>query len=171
MGSFIGSAEPYYLIEMRGNNTLVELNDAIQNALQWDNDHLYSFFIRKSADDKKFMEEVRRMVAIKYEFLDYLGKKGGARSAGVNDEIERKVKEQAKQGVEYSHPYELEEWQRSAKIGISRLGLSENDRFEYLFDYGDEHRFDISVVAVKDAEEEQKGPRMVKRFGRTPRQY
>lgn len=40
-------------IEMRGDQTLEDLHDAIQDAFGWDNDHLYSFYLSGKAFDER----------------------------------------------------------------------------------------------------------------------
>lgn len=40
-------------VEMRGDQTLDDLHEAIQEAFNWDNDHLYSFFLSGKAWDSK----------------------------------------------------------------------------------------------------------------------
>lgn len=42
---FMGDKRIYRTIEVRSNQTLEDLHAAIQRAMRWDNDHLYSFFL------------------------------------------------------------------------------------------------------------------------------
>lgn len=48
--SFRRRKDVWRKIELKTNNTLVDLNDAIQDAIGWDNDHLYSFFMNGKED-------------------------------------------------------------------------------------------------------------------------
>jgi hypothetical protein len=76
-------------------------------------------------------------------------------------------------------------WDRSAEIGspwsdchlhthqvkIGTLDLKPGRRFLYLFDYGDNHEFDISVVRIDLVTHRGDYPRIVAARGRAPQQY
>lgn len=51
--SLPGHTNAWRKIEMRGDQTLEQLHLAIQNVFEFDNDHLYSFFMSGKAWDKK----------------------------------------------------------------------------------------------------------------------
>jgi hypothetical protein len=51
---------------------------------------------------------------------------------------------------------------------VGSLGLKVNDAFGYWFDFGDDWRHQINVVAI---EEEQKYPRVIKKVGQSPPQH
>lgn len=44
----------YRTIELRSDQTLEDLHLAIQQAIQWDNDHLYSFYLNGVAHDERY---------------------------------------------------------------------------------------------------------------------
>jgi hypothetical protein len=45
-------------------------------------------------------------------------------------------------------------------------------KFLYLFDYGDEHRFEVQLVEVNpDAPRDVRYPRVLETHGKPPRQY
>jgi hypothetical protein len=44
-------------------------------------------------------------------------------------------------------------------------------RFLYLFDYGDEHRFEVQLLAINPAAAKGKYPRIVEQHGENPSQY
>jgi hypothetical protein len=60
---------------------------------------------------------------------------------------------------------------RSAAVKIRDLGLRLKQRFLYLFDYGDEHRFEVQLIAINPEAPKRKRPRVVERHGRNPKQY
>jgi hypothetical protein len=106
-------------IECKLSNTLADLNKAIQIALDWDDDHLYSFFIK----DKEYVREPEE-----YDDLD------------------------------------------ANKCALEMLKLRRKQKFKYVFDYGDEWKFDIEVIdfgTVKD----EKYPKLLESKGKAPEQY
>lgn len=62
----------------------------------------------------------------------------------------------------YSHP-EADDDKPADKVGISRLNLEIKQKFCYLYDYGDEYRFEVELTAVKDPEKDLDYPRESKR--------
>ena len=44
----------YRIIAMLPNQTLEDIHEAIQRAINWDNDHLYSFFMDGVTHDKRY---------------------------------------------------------------------------------------------------------------------
>jgi hypothetical protein len=115
-------------IELRSKQTLEDLHHAIQRAIHWDADHLYSFFMSGDEDDDLYR---------------------------------------------FSCPYEEDypPWTHEAVIGA--LGLVVNHKFLYLFDYGDNHRFEVEVVGLTPQAERGKGtyPRVIESTGEAPEQY
>jgi len=57
------------------------------------------------------------------------------------------------------------------QVEIGRLELREGQRFLYLFDYGDEHEFDVTVVALTPLAPRAVYPRVVEHHGASPPQY
>ena len=55
-------------------------------------------------------------------------------------------------------------------INVKSLRLRKNQKFGYLFDYGDNHEFEIKVVSVKTTEKARHVPNFVC-FGTPPEQY
>jgi hypothetical protein len=52
------------------------------------------------------------------------------------------------------------------------LGLRPRHKFSYLFDFGDDHEFNIQVAEVQPtANKRAKYPRVTARHGRAPQQY
>ena len=114
-------------LELRAEQTLEDLHRAIQAALAWDNDHLYSFFLNH--------DEAAELYC-------------------------------------FSCPQQKDNppWTHEAVAG--ELGLVRQRKFLYLFDYGDQHLFEIEVVDIqKQAAPKVKYPRVADRQGEAPSQY
>lgn len=63
--------------------------------------------------------------------------------------------------TEYAHP---EAESRSAdRVKINQLDLNVKQKFAYIYDFGDENRFEVEVIATHDPEKKVKYPREVKR--------
>ncbi|MBU0757606.1 MAG: plasmid pRiA4b ORF-3 family protein [Nanoarchaeota archaeon] len=114
-------------IEMKSEDTLVDLQNAIQSAFKLDNDHLYSFFM-----DNIFYSR------------DY--------------------------NMEYTDP-RMPEGRRTADVPIGMFDLKFSQKFAYIFDFGDEHRFNIEVVGFEKIKKRAKYPRVIESKGRALRQY
>jgi Plasmid pRiA4b ORF-3-like protein len=116
----------YRTIEMRSEETLEDLHDAIQSAWRWDSDHLYSFFMNGQRGDERYR---------------------------------------------FSSPWEEDVvwWAHEGVLGA--LGLTLKHKFLYLFDYGDNHEFEIEVVGIREKAEPGTYPRVIDSNGKAPRQY
>jgi len=51
------------------------------------------------------------------------------------------------------------------------LGLRMKQKFLYLYDYGDEHRFEVQLVGINPEAPKGRYPRIVESHGKAPRQY
>ncbi|RME44529.1 MAG: plasmid pRiA4b ORF-3 family protein [Chloroflexi bacterium] len=122
--TYLEKPNVWRVIEIAGDQTLDDLHYAIQAAVNFDADHLYSFFMSGRAWDD---------------------------------------------ATEYASPYA--EGRSAAGVKIRDLGLRLKQRFLYLFDYGDEHRFEVQLLAVNPDAPKGKYPRVVERHGRNPEQY
>ena len=122
--TYLRDPDIWRVIEMRGDQTLDDLHYAIQDAVDFDADHLYSFFMSGRAWDKT---------------------------------------------TEYASPYT--EGRSAARVRIRDLRLRPKQRFLYLFDYGDEHRFEVQLLDVNPEGPKGKYPRIVERHGPNPEQY
>lgn len=114
-------------IEMKATQTLEDLHEAIQDALEWDNDHLYSFYM----DNKFYSKEP---------------------------------------DVEYTCPYEPE-GRKTADVQVGIFDLKKGQKFAYLFDFGDDHRFEIEVIGFGNIEKGKKYPMLVDSKGKLLEQY
>jgi hypothetical protein len=60
----------------------------------------------------------------------------------------------------------------AAHVQIGELDLRLKQRFLYLFDYGDEHRFEVQLISINvDAPKDVSYPRELERHGEDPEQY
>lgn len=62
--------------------------------------------------------------------------------------------------TEYSHPQA--EGKRADKAKIYQMGLKLKQKFLYIYDFGDEYRFEVEFVDIKETENGAKYPRKVK---------
>jgi hypothetical protein len=106
------------------HGNLQSLHYAIQDAVDFDADHLYSFFMSGQAWDEE---------------------------------------------TEYASPHA--QGRSAARVRIGDLNLRMKQRFLYLFDYGDEHHFEVQLVGVNPDAPKEKYPRVAERHGKNPPQY
>ncbi len=71
--------------------------------------------------------------------------------------------------TEYASPYG--EGRSAARMRIGDLRLRMKQRFLYLFDYGDEHRFEVQLTATNPDAPKGRYPKLVEKHGRNPPQY
>jgi hypothetical protein len=112
---------------MKASQTLEDLHVAIQDAIGWDSDHLYSFFM-----DNKFNS--------------------------------------MEPDAEFTCPYEPE-GRKTADIAVGAFALKKGQKFAYLFDFGDNHRFEIEVFDFGKVEKVKKYPVLLESKGKSPEQY
>jgi Plasmid pRiA4b ORF-3-like protein len=113
----------YRNIAMSNEHTLDDLHDAIQDAFDFGNDHLYAFFLDKSRWS----------------------------------------------GRAFYHP-ETQDGYPSDAMQIGELALREKQTFEYLFDFGDNWRFAVTVMSIKE-EPYENDPEIIESVGVSPEQY
>jgi hypothetical protein len=56
-------------------------------------------------------------------------------------------------------------------VPIEQLNLNEGQSFLYLFDYGDNHEFDVTVLRINPLAPKGKYPRVLEYHGQVPPQY
>ncbi len=115
--------DAWFVIEMRGDQTLHDLHRTILDGADFDQDHLYSFYRSGRAWDK----------ATEYR----LGRDA----------------------------------QHSSRTRIGDLSLRMKQRLLYLYDFGDEHHFDVQLVATSAEPPHGGYPRIVEQHGKMPPQY
>ena len=122
--TYLGKPGVWRTIEIAEDQSLDDLHYAIQEAVDFDADHLYSFFMSGRAWD---------------DSTEYTSPHANGRSA--------------------------------AQVKIRNLNLRMKQRFLYLFDYGDEHRFGVQLVGVNSDAPKGDYPRVVECHGNNPPQY
>ncbi|OPY59232.1 MAG: Plasmid pRiA4b ORF-3-like protein [Pelotomaculum sp. PtaU1.Bin035] len=111
-------------IRISASNTLQHLHEAIQDAFEFYDDHLYAFFM----DGQPWSSNAYW-------------------SRGDNQP-----------------PY-------ADKAVIGRLGFVRGQRFLYLFDFGDEWKFDVRVEEILDSDLPPARPLVIGKKGQSPEQY
>jgi hypothetical protein len=122
--TYLRDPEVWRVIEIAEHQTLDDLHHAIQEAVGFGGDHLYSFFMSNRAWDR---------------------------------------------ATEYASPQA--DGSSATKVKVGDLRLRMKQRFLYLFDYGDEHRFEVQLVALNPDAPEDRYPKLVESQGEDPSQY
>jgi len=179
--SLPGAGRVWRKIEMGADQTLEDLHFAIQDAYEWDADHLYSFFMSGQAWDESSEyclpegadpwgepmtdegseepfapgpDEEQRA-----QLLQTLNEQ-----FGISPELSERVLGDF--GPMYAGPGDVR------TTILESLGLKPKQEFMYLFDYGDEWRFKVRVHAINEnADPEAEYPRLVESVGEAPEQY
>ena len=233
--SLPGPQQCWRKIEMADHQTLEELHLAIQNAFEFDNDHLYSFFMSGKAWDSK----------TEYSLPEGEGPFGSMMWMGVDDDPldnpDGLIIDGLEATEELSEPLDLEQflreeiqemttdpqeqemilqtmkaiveaddktfkrltlemtkeagaealsmimqmrmlrevWQDVVKkverdvrtVTLESLNLRARKKFLYLFDYGDEWRFNVQVDSINKKADEGEYPKITETVGKAPPQY
>jgi hypothetical protein len=122
--TYLRDPEVWLMLEIAEHQTLDDLHYAVQRAVDFDADHLYSFFMSNRAWDRS---------------------------------------------SEYASPHA--DGSSAAQIPVGNLRLRMKQRFLYLFDYGDEHRFEVQLVATNPDAPQDRYPKVVESHGEAPSQY
>jgi hypothetical protein len=123
--SYRGMPDSYREIEIAEDQNFEDLHLMIQKAFDWDDDHLYSFFMGRRPYDK---------------------------------------------ATEIGSPWS-ECKRHTHQVTLGGIGLKIKQRFLYLFDYGDDHLFDLEVRAINPQAPKGKYPKIVASHGPAPSQY
>lgn len=111
-------------IEISAHDTLLNLHRSIQEAFEFDNDHLYAFFM----DGKRWSREM------------------------------------------FTSPSD-EEGPHVDQVRIGELGLYVGQKILYLFDFGDEWRFQVRLEDIRMESPRPSKPKIVEKKGKAPEQY
>jgi hypothetical protein len=154
---FMWDKKIYRVIEMRSKHTLADLHRAIQQAIKWDDDHLYSFHMGGKLDDPRYEIQCAAAHAFTFGrlplFLDFVEMPEGLDTDDEEDEEGEAGGLVAEDAV------------------LGELGLVLKHKFIYQFDYGDDHQFEVEVVDIKPKAERGKYPRVIQSQGEAPPQY
>lgn len=183
--SIPGTGRVWRKIEMGADQTLAQLHLAIQDAFDFDNDHLYSFFMSGRAWDKDTEYSLPEGVPP----WSILPEAGDGEEEATDGELVEAEEEELTPVESESTPDEVDDFldalwadllaiealrgERDVrKVTVGSLDLEVGETFMYLFDYGDEWRFKVRVHAVdEDAPEDADYPLIVEEVGEPPSQY
>jgi hypothetical protein len=129
-------------IAVRGDQTLDDLHEAIFDAFDRYDDHLYSFYLPPPGTKKLAMSKAR-------DYAEY-GSPNLCEDEG---------------------PFSDPDFPNAAETKLSSLKLKPKQLFFYLFDFGDEWWHDVTVEAINAPAEKGKYPRVVETHGDSPPQY
>ncbi len=115
-------SDVWFMLELRGDQTLHDLHFAILDAADFDSDHMYSFYLSGRAWDE-------------------------------------------------ATEYGLQQAKHSSRTRLDNLRLRLKQRWLYLFDYGDQHEFDVQLIATSSDQPSGDYPRLIEQHGQMPPQY
>ncbi len=216
------SGRTWRKIEMRGDHTLEDLHHVIQDAFEFDDDHLYSFFMsgkawdkdseytlpervspygqlfiegEEIADDEADESEMPNLDDFLLEYLEGLNIDDEA-TAELLPQIKDYIEARQDPGVPLAERLAAligrdvpsvmillilirrnwEDWERDEqrdvrKVTIESLELTVGKKFLYLFDYGDEWRFNVRLDAIHETDQPDAFPKIVQMVGKPPPQY
>jgi hypothetical protein len=184
--SLPGTGRTWRKIEMSADQTLEDLHFAIQDAYDWDADHLYSFFMSGQAWDESseyclpegsdpwgepmYDEEEEEWPELTPEEHEQALR--ALFSGGEGMTVEEM---QAHVDAFWDEYLAEEDALGPGNVQITtleELNLETGQEFMYLFDYGDEWRFKVRVHTVNDdADPDAEYPRLVESVGEAPEQY
>lgn len=134
----------YREIELNGADTLETLHEAIFQAYDRGDKHMYSFYLSRvqlESLDKVTQYAEYTLTAVMDGFADF--------DRGDKAHITGDV----------------------AETTVAELGLEVNDMLYYLFDFGDEWWHELTLLSISEKTEPGDYPRIVNRVGESPSQY
>jgi hypothetical protein len=138
-----GAKSIWRRIAIRGSQTLEDLHFAIYDAYDRYDEHLYAYY---------------------FPGFPSRGKRGPDRFKGV---------------IEYVHPMMLDEpgplgdhpIRDASQTKIASLKLAKGQKFDYLFDFGDEWWHELVVEQTSGEPDKETYPRVIEKKGESPPQY
>lgn len=159
-------------IELKGSQTLADLHDAIQEAMGWDDPHLYLFFV----DGKEWSEDKSKLyrcpdpyAGVDFIHIDAMRKDTLIASLEPEDLVKIDPDKMFFMG-DYFGGMDGFKRLKSADV-LSAKFLTAGHEFLYLFDFGDEHLFSVRVVGFGEVKKGEKYPKLVHADGKAPPQY
>jgi hypothetical protein len=195
--SLPGFGRVWRKIEMEADRTLEDLHHAIQDAFDFDDDHLYSFFMSGRAWDESTeycLPDGVDPYGLNFDEFDE-EQEGEEAQTPEEPTLSREMTEdEAREALLVLQDKTLtldkmrerlgplwdllfERLQESLEPGdvrettLESLELERGREFLYIFDYGDEWRFRIRVHAINPNAPEGEYPRIVQSVGEAPAQY
>jgi hypothetical protein len=161
-------------MELRSYHTLEDLHLTIQRAFQWDDDHLYSFYLNGLLHDPRY--EVPHPALLEQDggfpfFALPIELAGDTEAADDVKQLLVRLGVIPQTAPRGDAKEADEEPLASVNAVIGELGLVPGHAFLYLFDFGDENVFWVTVEAVKAKAGRGTYPRVVDKQGKAPPQY
>jgi hypothetical protein len=187
--SLPGTGRTWRKIELRADQTLHDLHTAIQYTFEWDNDHLYAFYMSGKAWDSSSEYRLPEGHAPWDEYIEDDEDETELEPREVTPEEREAELRRFFGGDSGLTLAEMENrladfwesfWENAAESGpgnsleteLVALNLQPKQEFMYLFDFGDEHRFKVRVHAINEqADPAVDYPRLVEAVGDSPPQY
>ena len=195
--SIPGFGRVWRKIEMEVNQTLEDLHLAIQAAFDFDDDHLYSFFMSGRAWDESTEYSLPEGVDPYGLYLDGFDEEQEGEETQTQEEPAPPpgfTEEEAREALVVLKDESLSAEEKRERLGplwdllldafldslgpgdvrettLESLNLERGREFLYIFDYGDEWRFRIRLHAINPDASEGDYPRIVQSVGEAPEQY
>ena len=195
--SIPGLGRVWRKIEMEANQTLEELHWAIQDAFEFDDDHLYSFFMSGRPWDESTeycLPEGVDPDGFYFEEFDEVQEGEEMQTQEEPVPLPEMTEEEAGEALAVLDDESLTLEEKRERLGLlwdlvlaavldslapgdvrettlESLELEPGREFLYLFDYGDEWRFKVRVHAINPDAPEGDYPRIVQSVGEAPEQY
>jgi len=212
-----GDADLSRTIEIPTEQTLEDLHLAIQDAFEWDNDHLYTFFMNGKAHDPLYEIAGPETADDSFPFTfgaprlarttaqmpldpetgapssDLTALQESSHRGGALDQRDDAPPADPQPATGPCFPIPESQLQRigadffaagavdDEELGeeyfstieaiLGELGLVSKHKFLYLFDYGDEHLFEVEVLGTAPASPDAAYPRVVAQAGGPLAQY
>ncbi len=152
-------------IALRPEQTLAALHVAIQDAFAWDADHLYSFFLRGKARDNDYEISGPEGDPFFFGGLSAEAPQLLTEEEAAVAETEALAGDGDNEGAEDGEPLD------ATTVALGQLGLRVGHTLLDYFDYGDDHMFDVTLVAIWPQAAPGDYPRLVELEGKAPPQY
>ena len=149
-------------IALQPEQTLSTLHFAIQDAFDWDADHLYSFYLRGKRYDQEY--EISGPDGDPF-FGEMLG---GALELFPTEAAEiMKLAEQLEEEAANEADGALD----TTNTVLGQIGMKVKHKLLYYFDFGDSHQFEVTLVKIEAQADQGEYPRVVEAHGEAPPQY
>lgn len=162
---FVNGRSAWRIIDIREDQSLNDLHEEIQHAIEWDNDHLYAFYFKPTPETIAIFREHRKKMYKETEVFKE------EKPEVIERWIEREL--QKMREIEFIDPRNdpLDDCGiNAAKVKIGHLELEIKTRFTYLFDFGDNNRFTCTVIGIHNNQSGEY-PKIVESMGKAPQQY
>ncbi|HEX8702543.1 MAG TPA: hypothetical protein VF815_27165 [Myxococcaceae bacterium] len=136
-------------VELTASQSLAQLASAILSAFKWDHDHLYEFALTADLKDRRFIlpDADDEVFEPDWGF----------------DEDEEQEEPDDREPSEAPSPMSLP---------LGALGFTQGHKLIFHFDFGDDHRFQVTVAGIHEQRSPRaKYPRVVAEMGKAPEQY